>query len=159
MKKIKKSTATTKLKSPKKDRDLPVTKRYLDLRIQKVESDITALRLEMKSGFSKIEMRFKEQDAKFLSIDARFESIDSRFESIDARFESIDSRFESLENRMEARFAALDTKITKMLILFEEQNDRNRIVLDAYTTVYEKFMENDRRLDKVESHIFGVKQK
>lgn len=78
------------------DKDLPVTKRLLDLKIQEVKSDITSLRLETKAGFE-----------------------------------------------------AVQGKLTQMMILLEEQYDRNRIALDGYTTVYEK----------LEVHTFGNKQK
>jgi hypothetical protein len=123
-----------KIMKPKKDRELPLTKRFLDLKIQEVRGNITTLRLETKAGFTKIDAAFKQVDARFMQIDARFESQDAKFET-------------------------LDTKITKMLVLLEDQNDRNRAVLDSYTTVYEKLIENESRLEKVEEHSFGIKQK
>jgi hypothetical protein len=108
------------VKSPKKEGELPVTKRFLDLRIQEVKGDITSLRMETTAGFTKMDARFKEQNAKFES---------------------------------------LDSKITKMLVLLEDQNDRNRVVLDSYTTVYEKLIETNARLDKIEVRVFGAAQK
>lgn len=120
MKKNKKVSLTTKVKEPKKDGEIAVTKRFLDLRIQEVKGDISSLRLETRAGFTKI-------DARFLAQEARFES--------------------------------MDTKLTKIMVILEDQNDRNRAVLDAYTTVYEKLIETNTRVDKVEERVFGSKQK
>ncbi|MBY0383793.1 hypothetical protein K2X05_01430, partial [bacterium] len=73
MKKVKKSPPTSKIKEPKKDRELPVTKRLLDLKIQEVKSDVTSLRLEMKAGFTKVDAQFKQMEAQFTKIDGRFQ--------------------------------------------------------------------------------------
>lgn len=129
------------VKSPKKDSELPVTKRFLDLRIQEVKGDITSLSLETTAGFTKMDTRFKEQDAKFEMLDSKITKLVARFQEQDAKFET------------------LDTKMTKMLVLLEDQNDRNRVVLDSYTTVYEKLIETNTRLDKIEVRVFGTAQK
>lgn len=119
MKKITKSTTEKKL-IPKKSREMPVTKRYLDLVKQELKSETSSLRLEMKAGFQRGDARFTEQDSKF---------------------------------------EAIQTQLTKMMILLEDQNDNNRAVLDAHTIVYDKFVTTENRLDKIEHHVFGVPQK
>ncbi len=124
MSKVKNSSK--KLTKPKRDRELPVTKRLLDLTKQELKSEMSSIRLEMRAGF-------KEIDARFTSIDARFLEQDSKFDAIQAQ-------------------------LTKMMVLLEDQNDRNRTVLDAYTTVYEKFVDTDSRVEKIEVRVFGAKQ-
>ena len=49
--------------------------------------------------------------------------------SQDARFDSIDEKFKSLEHKMDSRF-------NELKILIEEQNARNRIVLDGLTNLF-----------------------
>jgi hypothetical protein len=120
MKKKTKRTKTAKISEPKLDRDLPVTKRLLDLRIQEVKGDVTSLHLEMKAGFTKIDARFHEQDAKF---------------------------------------EALDTKMTKMMILMEDQNDRNLGAHDKNALIYQRLVDNDSRFEKLEEQVFGIKQR
>lgn len=77
-KKEKKPTTASKVKKPVSEKDMPVTKRLLDLKIQEVKGDVTSLRLEMKASFTQIESRFKEQDAKFLSQDSKLEVLDTK---------------------------------------------------------------------------------
>lgn len=122
------------IKRPKKEGDLPVTKRLLDLKIQEVKGDISGLRLEIKAGFAKMDARFLAQDAKFLAQDARFAEADARFESMQAQ-------------------------LAKMMVIIEEQNDRNRVALDGYMAVYEKFQDTGKRLGHLEKSLFGNRQR
>lgn len=189
-KRTKKSKIAVKLKEPQRDRELPVTKRLLDLKIQDVKSDITSLRLEMKAGFAKIDARFTQIEARFTQTDGQFGQIDSRFTQIDSQFTQIDSRFTQIDahfkqidaqftqidsqfKQIDARFGqidarfheqngkfeALDSKITKMLILMEDQNDRNRVTLDNNALIYQKIVDNDARVEKLEERVFGIKQR
>ncbi len=108
-----KSLKPSKIKKPLMDKDLPVTKRLLDLKVQEVKGEITSLRLEVKAGFTKVDSKFEE----------------------------------------------IKVQITKMMVLLEEQSDRNRVALDGYATVYEKFNDTEDRLEKLEVRTFGNKQK
>lgn len=174
-KRVSKAKTAVKIKEPKRDRDLPVTKRLLDLTKQELKGDITSLRLEMKAGFAKIDARFKstnahcksidarftDMDARFANIDARFTDMDARFTSIDARFTDMDARFTSIDARFHeqnAKLEVLDTKITRMLILMEDQNDRNKATMDHNALIYEKIIANDARIEKLEERVFGIKQ-
>ncbi|MBY0385959.1 hypothetical protein K2X05_12440 [bacterium] len=51
------------------------------------------------------------------------------FKAIDARFTGIDARFETLENKM-----------TQMLILMEEQKEKNKFVLDGYMKSFKNLL-------------------
>jgi len=108
------------IKIPIKDRDLPVTKRLLDLTRQELQGEISSLRLEMRSGFASIDARFQKQDSKF---------------------------------------EAIQTQITKIMIILEDQNDRNRAALDGYAAVYERFIDTEKRIRKKEKSVFGTKQR
>ena len=122
-----------------RDDKVPVTLKLLDLRMAEVKGEVTTHRLETKAEFAKI--------------DARFEQIDQRFTSIDQKF---DGKFNTLIAHMDAKFEALYTLNTKTLAFVEEQNARNRFALDGYTLVYEKQLETDARLARIEKHIFGT---
>ena len=143
------------VKTPKKDHELPVTKRFLDLKIQEVKGDITSHRLETKAGFTNIDARFKEQESKFVSIDARFQEQNAKFDALEAKMTKLDANILA----QNAKFESLDTKITKMMILLEDQNDRNRVVMDSYTTVYENLTETNTRVGKLEVRVFGSTEK
>ncbi len=64
-------------------------------------------------------------------------------------FQRIDVRFAQIDTQL----ASLDTKITKMLVIIEEQNDRNRVAMDGFMTVYEKLIEHEKRFQKIEKHV------
>lgn len=111
---------------PKKSGDILVTKKMLELTERKLSKKITSLSLEMKS-------QLKTRDARFDKVDARFNTVDARFNEVDARFDKIDSRLE-----------IISSKIDQVLILMEDQNSRNRFVLDGYASL-------DHRVSKLES--------
>lgn len=58
--------------------------------------------------------------------------------------------------KIDARFDELRTLSIKTLATVEEQNARNRFALDGYTQVYEKLIEMDSRVERIEKHIFGA---
>ncbi|MBY0384492.1 hypothetical protein K2X05_04970 [bacterium] len=58
--------------------------------------------------------------------------------------------------KIDARFDELRTLSLKTLATVEEQNARNRFALDGYTQVYEKLIEMDSRVERIEKHIFGA---
>ncbi|MCB9073512.1 MAG: hypothetical protein H6623_07805 [Bdellovibrionaceae bacterium] len=134
--------STRNIKPPKKDRDLPVTKRLLDLKIQEVKGSVTDLRLEMKAGFARVDARFNQMESKF-----------------DTRFLEQDARLEARFLEQDAKFEAIQTQLIKMTVLLEDQNDRNRAALDGYVAVYERFHNTEERLGKLEKSVFGTKQR
>ncbi len=76
-----------------------------------------------------------------------------------AGFNMFDAKINDIKLDVTAQISVLDTKITKMMILMEDQNDRNRATLDANTMVYEKIVDNDSRVEKLEERVFGRKQR
>lgn len=111
-----------------RDDKVPVTLKLLDLRIAEVKGEITTHRLETKAEFSKVA----------------------------SQLDAIDKRFDEAQAHFDAKFEALFTLNAKTLAIVEEQNARNRFALDGYTLVYEKQLETDARLARIEKHIFGA---
>ena len=70
----------------KKSCDIPITKEMLDETRSELKSDITSVRLEMKSGFNKVDAKFKEMDARFKEVDASINGLKSEMEEADERF-------------------------------------------------------------------------
>jgi archaellum component FlaC len=75
----------------------------LNAKVDRVDGDVRALRVEMRTefgavrsemreGFDRIERRFEKVDERFEQVDERFEKVDKRFEGINARFERLDAR-------------------------------------------------------------------
>ncbi|MEQ1664384.1 MAG: hypothetical protein ABL927_03310 [Bdellovibrionales bacterium] len=128
---------------PKKSDHVPVTRAMLfEVRDE--------LKHELSSRFFKVDARFAEMESRFDKVDARFAEMESRFDKVDARFAEMESRFD----KVDARFANLDSKLEKILsevhrigLLVEEQNARNKFVLDGYTSLSD-------RLEKIENKDF-----
>ena len=86
----------------------------------------------MDSKFKSIDSRFKEVEVQFRSVDARFKEVDARFDKVDARFDKVD-----------AGIMQILSTVHRMKALIEEQNSRNKYVLDGYEQIY-------RRMDRLE---------
>jgi hypothetical protein len=126
-----------------RDDKVPITLKLLDLRMDEVKGEITTHRLETKAEFTKIDTQFDQIDRKF---DAKFNEAMRAFSA----------RFDEMMNFSNAKFEAMQTAITRNQAIIEEQNARNRFALDGYTQVYEKQLETDARLARIEKHIFGT---
>lgn len=149
----KKKTKNLK-KYPERAKDVPVTQQML-LEVR------DELRYEMKAGFNKVGARFKRVDAHFNEVDSRFSKVDARFNEVDARFNEVDARFDRVDarfdefdarfNKVDARFDDIDANFNELKsqmhqtrLLVEEQNARNRIVLDGLTSLFAR----QERLEK-----------
>ena len=124
---------------PRKSQDIPVSKRHLDEFRAELKSDSTSM------------------DLKVGSLHSRMDSFESRMDSLESRVTSIDLKVDSLRSEMNSRFEKVDSKIEKLVAvvhrtnaLIEAQEDRNRYVLDGYTSLSD-------RLDKVEKKVFDEK--
>ena len=120
---------------------LPATQGMLNLHQKQFKADLKSFK--------------KSMEARFNQIDARFSEIDSRFNQIDARFSKVDSRF----NHLEAQLSTILSEVHRIAILMEEQNSRNKYVLDGYDQIYkrqERLEVNvDQRLQAVEELILS----
>lgn len=66
--------------------------------------------------------------------DARFNQIDARFSQIDAKFSQVDAKF----NQLESQISTVLSEIHRLAILVEEQNARNKYVLDGYEQIFQR---------------------
>lgn len=119
---------------PLRSGDVLVTQKMLSETKGELKSDITSVRLEVKA------LR-EEMNGRFAQVDARFTQMDSKISNMDAKLETV--------------IAA----IHRTNALVEEQNSRNRVVLDGYTSLYDHQVHTNKRLDAVEKIVFGKEQK
>jgi chromosome segregation ATPase len=116
-----------------RDADLPASQGMLYL-------VRTELKAEMRAGFKEVDARFKEVDARFNQVDARFNQIDARFDQMDARFD-----------RLEAQMSQMISEVSRIAVNVEEQNARNRVVMDGLANLWQ-------RQDRVESRVGEVEK-
>lgn len=157
----------TKNNLPEKSSDVPVTVGMLHVVRDELRSDIRSLEYKMDSRFKDVDSQFKQVDARFEQIDARFEQIDAQFEQIDARFKQMDSRFDQMDlrfdamaSRIDSRFSDMDSRLEKMLSrmyqmhsLAEEQNARNKVVMDGLNFLFDRQDRCETRINEVEKTV------
>lgn len=73
--------------------------------------------------------------------------MNSRFLEVDARFKQVDARFDKMDSKLEKIMSA----VYRTNALVEEQNARNKVVLDGYDQIYRRQEEFDQRLKVLES--------
>jgi chromosome segregation ATPase len=127
---------------------LPATQGMLNLHQKQFKADIKSLKKSMEGRFDQVDSRFSEINGQFSDVNSRFSEIDSRFNQVEARFSRIDSRFDQVEARfskMDSRFNYMEAQLSNVLsevhriaILMEEQNSRNKYVLDGYDQIYKR---------------------
>jgi hypothetical protein len=104
------SVSSHKKISSLKNKDLPVS-----------QGQFQEHRNEMSSRFTSMELEFKVVRKE---VDARFNQVDARFNQVDARF-----------NKIEAQMSSLLAAIHQVRMVVEEQNNRNKFVLDGFANL------------------------
>ncbi|MBN8536905.1 MAG: hypothetical protein J0M15_07610 [Deltaproteobacteria bacterium] len=171
--KTSKKKATPKSLSPILDSKKLVATQGMFFHLEKeLKLEIKSTEKRLSSKFHKIDARFASIDARFNKMEARFSDIDARFNKMEARFSEIDARFNKMEARfseIDARFNTIESKLDKVLaevhrmaVLMEEQNARNRFVLEGYDQLYKRQdrleIEVERRLKNIEELIIKKKE-
>ena len=80
-------------------------------------------------------------EARFAAIDARFKEMDAKFE---ARFAAIDARFATLEKKIEDVYI----QVQRTNVLMEEQNNRNKLVMDALMSLLNRQDSLEKKVDE-----------
>lgn len=114
--KTEKSDIRVVVRSSKSD-DLPASRSMLKL-----------VRNELKSDIKAVDRKVDALDAKVDAMDARFKAIDARFDAMDAKFDALETKFDTRFNHFSDR---IDSRLSRMELLIEEQRSDNRIVLEA----------------------------
>lgn len=124
--------------------DIQATKGMLDHLEQKLTHQITSCRLETKALEAKMEGRFDKIESRFNQMESRFSDIDSRFNDIYSRFHEVDRRF----NQMDAKIEMVLSAVHKVALLVEEQNARNKFVLDGYKSLNDRLEKLERKSEE-----------
>jgi hypothetical protein len=137
-----KAKTLAKIIEPKRSADIPVTKGQFDEFRAEIQYSITSHNLELKAFRKETESKFNQLDAKF---EAKFNELDAKFE---AKFNQLEARIDQLEIKIEARFTSIEAVLHKILLTIEEQNARNKYVLDGYAQLYDRIEEHKTAVDK-----------
>jgi chromosome segregation ATPase len=117
-----------------------------------------AVRDELKADIRAVDTKIVSMDAKFESLDAKIESVDSKLGSLDAKIESVDSKVDSVANRISAEIHKVRSDVQRVIALVEEQNNRNRAVLDGYQSLYDRQDRVEKKVDQLEMTVLDFKK-
>ena len=160
MKKAKKSRVSQE-RLPDRSSELLINQRILSAVRDELKTDIRS----HDQRFDSIDKRFDSIDKRFESIDARLEAIDKRFESIDAKllshdaqFQALDKKIDSVGDRLSADIQKISAAIHRVISLVEEQENRNRAVLDGYQSLYDRQERLEGRVDELTNTVLNIKK-
>lgn len=126
-------------------RDLPATQGFVQDQIQDLKTELN--------------QRLDDHDTRFDSIDQTLKSHGQTLKSHHEEFRAIDHRFDRLESQfkgLNAKFDNLASDVSQIAIVAEEQNSRNRVVLEGLSQLWSKQAATERRLDIVENKLVWV---
>lgn len=141
-----------------RNRDLPVSFGHLDAFKKEINSKLITIELRIAGQGKKVDAEFHKLEARFSEIDASFHKVEARFKEIDASFDKVDARFKEIDERfikMDAKLEIMAETMQRMAIAFEEQNTRNKLVMDNLNMLYARQdrleLETNERLKNMES--------
>lgn len=129
-----------KHKPPIKSEDMPVTQSVLNEFRQEIKHDMTSIKLEVKQ----VESHLKQ-------VESHLKQVESQVKQVEHQVKQVESQVKQVESRLESKIETVLSVVHRTHALIEEQNSRNRYVLDGYTSL------NDR-LDNHENEIQNIKK-
>ncbi len=132
-------------------KDLPATQGMLTLVQNQIKTGLLSLDKKTQSRFDTVDARFSQVDARFSQVDAEFANIRSEFSKMNSRFSKIDSRF----SEMDSKFASLHSELSRIAVIIEAQDSRNRFVLEGYEQVYHR---QDRFEQKIDQRVHALEE-
>ena len=109
-----------KVVPPKKSADVPAT-----------QAMIYELRREVMHSLSSQGLKINSLEKRMNSLEQK---MDARFKEVDARFDEVDARFDEVNASIKQVLA----QVHRVGLLVEEQNARNKYVLDGYTSLNDR---------------------
>ncbi len=121
--------------------EVPMTQKILFGVRDEINSKFLSLDHKVTSynkRFDSIEYTLKAHDKRFDSIEYTLKAHEKRFDSIDLKLKAHDRRFDQLDSKIDSNQERLMSEIHRIGVLVEEQNNRNRIVMDGLTNLFER---------------------
>lgn len=133
-----KAKSRSELKFPTQSKDLPATQGMLQL----VRSE---LKSEMKAGFR--------------NVDSKIEQVHSDVARVGSDVAQVRSEVAQVRSdvaRLSSEVAQVTSEIARVGLLVEEQNSRNRIVMEGLTGLFQRQDRVELKVDEVESMVQSI---
>lgn len=156
----------------KKTEDLPATPKMLNETKLELKHDITSVKIEVKkintnldhlrhefnsqrSDIKKVDAKieslrrdFNSQRSDIKKINAKLESHQHEFDSIRSEIKKVDSKLEAFKCEIRSIFEQLVSAMHRNNAMVEEQNIRNKYVLDGHVAITARQDTFEQRIDE-----------
>ncbi len=171
----KKTIAKQKAIKPIKNRDLKVSQGQfeqhrleMNRKLTSVNLEVRSTRKEMNNKFNTVNKRFSRLETRMGNLEQRMGKLEQRMDQVENRLEKIEIQLIAINNKIDRKIEKIESKIETVLaaihqmrMLVEEQNNRNKYVLDGYANLYAIFEQNkqetDQRFTQWEGFIKSIK--
>ena len=130
-----------RLKSPRKSGAVPVIKEMLDEARHELKHEIVSFRFEVGAGFKRVDAAVldvrsdvEKVETGVLKVRAEVEDVKASVLEVRADIEEVRSDIKWVRSDMEKVLSA----VHRVGLLVEEQNARNKFVLDGYAQLYDR---------------------
>lgn len=100
--------------------------------------------------FQQTEVRFNELQSEIHSVKAEIQDVRSEVHAVKAEIQELRSELHALKaeiHEVKAAVAQLEKTVHRMALLVEEQNNRNKIVLDGLAQLFERQERIEKKID------------
>ena len=91
-----------------------------------------------------------ELNARFDEVNARFEQVNARIDEVSARVDQVSARIDQTNARIDQLDASMRASARRLETLAEEQEARNRVVLEVVQGHNARFERIEARLDEMQ---------
>ena len=113
-------------------------------------SELPVTRSMLHGVRDEVNARFDEVNARFDEVNARFEQVNARFDQVNARIDEVSARIDQTNARIDQLDASMRASARRLETLAEEQEARNRVVLEVVQGHNARFERIEARLDEMQ---------
>lgn len=119
------------------------TKKSPPAKTKKAPKKITAYPRVAGDAFATQNMLYSVRDELIAHTEKKFQETEMRFHEVKADIHEVKAEIHDVK----ANIAKLDKSVHKMALLMEEQNNRNKIVLDGLSQLFERQERVEKKLN------------
>ncbi len=135
--------AKTKSKAPiLKTSDLPVTQLMLTTLHKQIKSDVKSTEKHLESKINQVESKINQVESKINQVESKINQVESKINQVESKI-----------NQVESKIELVLSEVHRIAVLMEEQNSRNKFVLDGYDSIYQRQDRLEARFDAHEKNI------
>ncbi len=109
---------------------------------------LSGVRIEL---IERIEQSREEANANSLRLNAKIDAVDAKVDAVDAKVDAVNAKIDVVSAELKAQMHGMQGQMARIEVLVEEQNSRNKVVLDGITALLSRQSRVEERLDRLEA--------